>query len=262
MNKIIRGAPMLAIVSLLAAVTAVGQAEERYTIQVTVKDSAAEQVALARSLINGLRTATTQADRRAAIATAAETLEVVPRVWPKERVHVINAAILEADLFMMSNTPQDALRVLERAEPIAKNARGAAAIHLRMGRAYARLHDYARAEAVLVAAEREAPAEGQETVFAAQLDLADVLSRNNRPIEAAARYRLLANDPTLDLTNQAQFLMRSAREHLRAGNKPNGRSDLDGVLAKAKSRGRTADEVRIQADLERESKALRAKHGL
>lgn len=250
---------------VLLLVAATANAAESYAVHVSVKDTPGEQFALGRSLVTQALHATTDNEKKLLTATALETLEAVWRVWPAQRNYVINAAMLEAELLIATNAPHDAIRVLQRTEAIAKNGPGAAGIHLRMARAYVRLHDDASAEPLLVAAEREAPFEGSATIFAVALDLGELYTRTNHPAEVSKRFRLLAKDDHIDPTSAAFFTMRSARESLRAGDRGSAKADLeafDRLLARAKGLGHSPTELRMHQDLEHEAKMLRSKHGL
>jgi len=246
-------------------VSAAAFAAERYPVRVTVTDSPAKQLALARTELAKVYSATNDNDRKIAIATSAETLEVVPRMWPKARNYVINAAILEAELFISTNSSKNAIQVLQRVAPVAKGGPGEAGIDLRMARAYLRLHDDANAEPLLDAAAKTAPAEGEPTVFAVALELGQLYSRTHRPADAAREFRILAKDAKTSATNAAYFTMRSARESLLAGDRVAARNDLDAfdrVLASAKAKEHSAPEVREQHDLQHESCVMRTKNGL
>ena len=247
---------------LVASVAA--SAQEHFPVRVTVTDSPARQIALARTELAKVYAATNDNDRKFAIATAAATLEVVPRMWPKARNYVINAAILEGELFTSTNAPRNAIKVLQAAAPVAKGGPGEAGIDLRMARAYLRLHDDTNAEPLLLAAEHVAPAEGNATVFAVALELGQLYSRTHRPTDAAAKFRILARD-SKSATNAAYFTMRSARESLLARDKVAARNDLDAfdrILSNARAKEHSAPETREQLDLQHEAGVMRSKHGL
>jgi tetratricopeptide (TPR) repeat protein len=253
--------------ALLVSAAAVAGAHKSFTMQVTIKSTAAEQIAMARSSIAAARKAPTEDERIAGLLKAVAELDAVSRVWPTDRVASINAAVLKSQAFEQSGSPKDAIRSLEEILPLADDGNGGAVVHCALGKLFLRRGNGLQAESEFLKAERAARADkDDDTAFAANLQLADYYSRLGNAKDAAKRFRDLSADKKLDETSRVHFLMRSARERVRLGQDAELKNDLDaaekildGERGKA---GRSPDQVRIQDAFREEIAFLRNAHKL
>jgi predicted negative regulator of RcsB-dependent stress response len=213
------------LTSLSLAVAVVSLAQTPIHIAAETKRNAREQIDSAYPLIRAIERAKTPEEKQLAMMTAISHLEVVSRVWPKEREQIVRAGILEADVFARSRAVRNALEVLDRVGPAAARPAQRLQIEGRRGTLLARL---GRSE--------EAAAS-----FASALAIHVTSPSDRMPIltDAAAFYysqkrnadlsRVLRESATLEKNeiSAATLIARSLEANMRDGNIAEGGKDYD-----------------------------------
>ena len=238
-------------------------AQEQGTIVVTVKDTVPEQFQLGETIARQAASATSYSEKIRLTATAIETLDVIPGRWPSEHAWVVTAAIAESDLFASINAPRDALRVLQRVEPLATaGTRNSTELFLRLGEISAQLQNDPGALPYLMRADAEASGEDPRLQFGVDLALSGVYSRTGNFIEAAKRFRRLAKKDRLHDRSRVSFLIQASRHWLQAGQQDEADADLDRAdefLKKTKLASHDENEEHEQQLFEKSVKQLRDK---
>ena len=229
-----------------------------------VEPSAAAQLQYCNQLARKVYDAPTDNERLARLAEVSVNLGIIPRLWPTDRVAVMESYLLAGDLDLFAHAPRNAQEKMTTALPLAGTTEYAPLVERRLAAAYAALGDNASAEAHFTAAEaspgfaRLSVAEREKTLRA----IAGFFSRTGKPLEAAARYRVLATLPGARPLNRALDLLASAQQSARVKDHEHAAALADlAAFAHAANQARgtvlSADENILLNNMERDAARLR-----
>ena len=254
------------LVAILVTITVASVAPAQI-LHVTVERavSSTDQLEIAKKYAREALQAKTSADRMMAAANASANFQATRQRATKDRNLFVNAALLEADMYLALDAPMSAKVLLEGIQRDYAEGPGAASVQLRLGRALHRLHMDVEAENALKRAEERAKVDGPTVEFAATKDLADLYSRRGKHTEAAAAYRKLYRKLADDPTHRAYFALQSARASVGAGDLTGARDDADaadGFIQQARGRSKDPSEARTYLQLSDDIKRFRDRNKL
>ncbi|HJQ40902.1 MAG TPA: hypothetical protein VKB93_27505 [Thermoanaerobaculia bacterium] len=247
-------------VLLFVAAAAFGQ-PANMTVVPAVRNSPAEQFALASQLHDEVLRAETEDARAEAVARVAAHLEMIPMNWPNDREAVLQAYLQQADLFIENHWTKNARMVLEKARPLAERAGRVPLVDLRDGTALERLGDGLRAKEAFDAATAQAAMKGLTVREQADVlrNAAQFYERSGARADAATRLDRAAQ---LDLPalERAQYRLFAARARKAAGDRAGSRQDAQrsrDELSRARANAvRDPASYDVMASIERELDAL------
>lgn len=216
------------VVAYLALAT-LGSAAD-ITTAVDVKKNAVQQLAYARRIAAAIPLQPDEPSRRDVALHAVTALRAIAEKWPNERKTIVEAALLESDVFAGQLMLQNALQALEGARKAAPSPELAARLLAHKGSLYRRLAKYAEASATLETAAAHQgfgsldPVE-QLGIFS---DLADAESHLSRHSEASAHLRRAAA-LSIHPVPKLALLLRSVEANERGGRAAEVRADLDAL---------------------------------
>ena len=201
-------------VFVAVSVTAVMVAQRpQLTVKVEKKPNAQAQLDFARSLASKLAATTTSAEKHAVVAEAAANFMAVERGWPNQRLAVIEANALLAELYVAGEMPLNAVAAAERGLAAAPDDHR---LYVAAARAHARLGDRAAATAAFSKAVETFDARRADlmTNLAAMTDAAAHFEGEKQHGRAAAALRHAATlqglTPFVQLTLRVRALEQSA----------------------------------------------------
>jgi hypothetical protein len=210
-------------------------------IPVTVDTTAAtpvEQLQLANRLIANIAKTTNDYDRMQAIGNVVANLEVIPMKWPNAKRSIVEAYLMEAQVFRSHRMYANTEKVMRKAEKHVGETTKASAVYRELGWAQTMRGNILDAEKSFRLAEKPA-------YFNALNDVEKLKTLNEvaffytkhdpRPLEAARRLRQAADNPALDALTSAGYLVRSVEQWIEAD-----RGEAARELAKLEQRFKAA----------------------
>ena len=251
---------LLSSVLLFVAAAAFGQ-PANMTVTPVVRNNPTEQFALVSQLQEEVLRAETEDARAQAVARVAAHLEMIPMQWPNDREAVLQAYLQQADLFLENHWTKNARLVLEKARPLAEQARRGSLVDLRDGAALERLGDRASANEAFDAATTESAMKALTNREQADVlrTAAQFYQRAGARAEEAKRLDRAAQ---LDLPalERAQYRLFAARARKAAGDRTGSRQDAQrsrDELSRARERAvHDPASYDVIASIERELDAL------
>jgi tetratricopeptide (TPR) repeat protein len=250
---------------LFVVMLALGSPSFAAEVHVTVEraPTATAQLEVAQRYALEAMRARTVPEREVAMANASANFQATRFRASKNRNLYINAALLEADMFLAVDFAGNAVTLLGDITNKYPNGPGAASAQLRLGRALLRLHDNKKAEDALLAAEKDAHVDGATVEFAVAKELGDLYTKGGRYKEAVPRYRRLYRELADDPSHRAFFAIQSARAAVAGGDVSGARADLnaaDEFVRKAQMSTSDAASGRLQLQLADDIKKMRDTH--
>jgi tetratricopeptide (TPR) repeat protein len=220
---------ILAVIVISVAASA-QNAPAHIIVDVDVRATAVEQLRVARELAEKIDKAVNETERQRAIVTALGHLEAVVMKWPRDARAVADARLLQYDIAMRFQMPQNAAEFMEKAEALELNEGERASLHRKKAAAFALLGRDAEAEAAFAQAEKRQP---NATDFERQAFLqerANFASSRGKHAEASRYLRKLAALPGIQPATRMMTLLMSLDENDRAGDRVAMKNDYRDLM--------------------------------